>query len=334
MADQNSRLGLRRPARTRTIVSVRRYVTCLALALATAQEPTIRTRVALVVAPTSVTDRSGKFINGLEASDFTVLDNGKPRPIRMDTSDVALTPISLVVAIQANKPAAAALAKLRKTGSIIDHLITGDRGEVAVVRFSSEVEVQQDFTRDSTLVVKAFRSLKTSGEDARSIDAAAHAVEMLAARPDNRRRIVLLISESRDRGSSAELPQVLQAAQRANVTIYPLTFSVHATPWTAKPSDAPPAEGGLNILGVIRELARLGKTNTAEEMARFTGGRRLSFLTLRALESELSRIGEELHSQYLISFTPAQDDNEYHLLDIKVRGRPDLVIHTRPGYWN
>jgi VWFA-related protein len=313
---------------------VRRCPILLLLCLAPAQEPTIRTRVALVVAPTTVTDRSGKFIDGLQASDFLVLDNGKPREIRMDTSDVALTPVSLVVAIQANKPASAALAKLRKTGSMIDHLITGDRGETAVVRFSDEIKLLQDFTRDSNLIVKAFRSLKTSGEDARSIDAAQQAVEMLAARPENRRRIVLLISESRDRGSRAELQAVLQAAQRANVTIYPLTFSVHATPWTARPADAPPAGGGLNILGVVRELARLGKTNTAGELARFTGGRRLSFVTLRALESELSRIGEELHSQYLISFSPAADTGEFHLLDVKVRGRPDLVVNTRPGYWN
>jgi hypothetical protein len=106
-------------------------------------------------------------------------------------------------------------------------------------------------------------------------------------------------------------------------------------PWTSKPSDAPPSPGGFDILAVVTELGRLAKTNTAEELARFTGGRRLSFLTLRGLETEIARVGEELHSQYLLSFTPlpANVGEAFHTIEVKVKGRPDVVIHTRPGYW-
>jgi len=320
------------------IVSRRASAACALIALsllpASTQENTIRTRVNLVVAPTTVTDREGKFIDGLQASDFIVLDNGRPRTIQMDTSDIALTPISLVIAVQGNGMSRAALAKIRKVGSMVEPLITGERGEAAIVRFSDQVEVMQDFTRNPDLIAKAFSGLKSRGSGARSIDAVAQAIEMLTARADNRRRVVLIIAESRDRGSRAKLTGVLQSAQRANVTLYPITFSVHATPWTAKPEDAVPAEGGFNILGVVAELARLGTTNTAEEMARFTGGRRVSFLTLKGLESEIGHLGEELHSQYLLSFTAAGEDGVFHVLDVKVKAQPDAIIRTRPGYWN
>lgn len=310
---------------------------CSVMLAASAQErATIRTRVNLVVAPTTVTHKNGKFFDGLSASDFVVLDNGRPQTISMDHSDIALTPISLVIAVQSNGMSASALAKIRKVGSMVEPLITGERGEVAMLRYDEEVTLAQDFTGDSDKIVKAFRSLKMRGDQARTVDAAARAIAMLHERPENRRRILMLISESRDRGSEAKLQDVLQTAQRENVTIYPITFSAHASAWTAKPEDAAATQGGLGgILGIIQELARNAKVNAAEEMARFTGGHRVSFLTLNGLEKELSRIGEELHSQYLISFTQPHrpDDSEFHVLDVRVKDRPELNVRTRPGYW-
>ena len=288
----------------------------------------------LVVTPATVTDKHGRLVDGLEESDFIVLDNGKPQTVRMDTSDVALTPISLVIAVQATEVSGPALAKIRKVGSLIEPLLTGERGEAAILSFTGEIRPLQDFTHDAGRISAAFRNLKTGGDQAHTIDAVAGAIERLRGRPPNSRKIVLLISESRDRGSKASLPDVLQSAQRSNVTIYPLTFSVHATPWTAKPQDAPPTSGG-GILTAIVELARLGKTNAAEEMARFTGGRRVSFLTQRGLEGDIARLGEELHSQYLLSFAPAQleGDTDFHSLEVSVKNRPELVIQARPGYW-
>lgn len=300
-----------------------------------AQDLTIRTRVPLVVAPTSVTTLDGRFVNGLSASDFTVLDNGKPQRVMMDTQDIAQIPISIVIAVQSNAMSSAALAKIRKVGSMIEPLITGERGEVAVLVYADAIRTLQDFTSSNVEIAKAFQAIKTRGDQARTLDAASQAITMLAARPPGRRKVILLISESRDRGSETKLPDLLRAAQREDVTIYPLTYSVHATPWIAKPSDAPPADGGFNILAVVRELARLGSTNAAEELGRFTGGRHLSFLTLNALEKGLTHLGEELHSQYLLSYTPSEQsgDTEFHTLEIRVKDRAGVVVQSRPGYW-
>jgi VWFA-related protein len=304
------------------------------LSLAAAQDTTIRTRVNLVVTPVTVTDRQGHFVDGLQEPDFAVLDNGRPQNVRMDTWDVALTPISLVILVQATEVSGPALAKIRKVGSLIEPLITGERGEAAILSFTDEIHSLQDFTHDAGRIGTAFRKLKTGGDQARAIDAVAEAIERLRGRPENSRKIVLLISESRDRGSKASLAEVLQSAQRSNVIIYPLTFSVHATAWTAKPEDAPSTDGG-GLLAVFVELARLGKTNTAEAMARFTGGRRISFLTQRGLEADISRLGEELHSQYVLSFAPTQSegDTDFHSLEVRVKGWADLLIQARPGYW-
>jgi hypothetical protein len=71
-----------------------------------------------------------------------------------------------------------------------------------------------------------------------------------------------------------------------------------------------------------------------ETLAQYTGGRHLSFTRLRGLENVISHVGEELHSQYLLSFTPvASEAAGYHSIDVRLKTRPDARVRTRPGYW-
>ena len=44
---------------------------------------------------------------------------------------------------------------------------------------------------------------------------------------------MLMLGESRDRGSKMKLDKAIEAAQRAGVAIYPITYSAQATAWTA-----------------------------------------------------------------------------------------------------
>ena len=55
-----------------------RYLPLLCAIACAAQESTFRTTVPIVLAPTTVTDRHGKYINGLSPDDFTLLDDGLP----------------------------------------------------------------------------------------------------------------------------------------------------------------------------------------------------------------------------------------------------------------
>ena len=68
-------------------------------------------------------------------------------------------------------------------------------------------------------------------------------------------------------------------------------------------------------------------------LTQYTGGREYSFMSQRALEQAVSDIGEELHSQYLLTYSPNnQEDAGFH--DIKVRVlKPDLDVRTRDGYY-
>jgi VWFA-related protein len=304
-----------------------------------ASNPTIRTNVQVVLVPVTVTDRKGKFIDGLTTEDFVVSDEGVRQKIHMDTSDTVVAPVSLVVAIQCSGISAAVLAKIEKVGAMIQPLVIGERGKAAVVAFDDEVRVFQDFTSDGTKIRVAFEKVQGRVIMAgRMIDAAAASVKMLETRPESSRRVLLILSESRDRGSKAKLPQVIEQAQRAGVMIYPATYSVHATPWTARPEDNPTMPGGPGpILGTIIELARMGKINDADAFAQATGGRHLSFETLKGLEETIARAGEDIHSQYLLSFVPQSSTGPssggFHRVAVEVPSHPDAVVRARPGYW-
>jgi VWFA-related protein len=300
-----------------------------------AQDPVIKTNVPLVQIPVTVTDRKGKFIDGLHAEDFVVRDENAPQKLRLDTSDTVMAPVSVVVAVQKSGISAVALAKIQQVGSMIQPLIAGARGRAAIVSFDSEIKIQQSFTGDELRIRTAFETIGPGViKKSRLYDAVLESARLLETRPQDNRRVLFLLSESRDRSSHAKLDDVIEQVQRAGITVYPITYSAQGIAWTAKPEDNPSMPGGPDYIGAITEVARLGKTNAADALAKATGGRHLSFATLGGLESALGTAGDEIHSQYLLSFTPNEaSEARFHKLEVSVPSRSDAVIRARPGYW-
>jgi len=300
-----------------------------------AQGPTFRATVPTVLVPTTVTDKKNHYLNGLSAEDFVVLDNGVAQPIQLDTSDTTTIPLAVVFLVQSNDTSATAILKIRKVGAEIQPLITGDRGHAAVLLYGSQTAMVQDFTSDPEEITRAFATLDEDHDrKAVMLDAVAQAVTMLAMRPQNERRIIILIGETKDRGSKTKLDDVVKMVQRQSVTIFPVTYSAYMTPWTTKGSDMPPPDGGGGLLDIPIEMSRLGKVNAANVLATDSGGRRLSFATLHTLERMIGQVGEELHSQYLISYTAPHGQAGFHTIEVKVRDRSDAVVRARPGYWS
>lgn len=297
-----------------------------------AQEPRLSTTARLVIAPATVVDRTGRYVDGLTQRDFVLYDNGERRAIDVD---VAFTPISLVIAVQTSVLAREAVNRVHRIGSMIEPLVIGERGEAAVVAFDDDITTVQGFTSDPDRLSKAFQSLRTGGDASRMVDATIESVKMLGTRPPRRRRVLILISEPKDRSSKARLEDAVALAQEQNVMVYPLTYSAFLSGFTGKAGEPPPgADAGFNLIAVFREIGRLAKTNAGDALAKYTGGSHLSFLKQRSLERAISRIGEELHAQYFLAFqAPAADDGRFHSIDVTVPARPDVAVRARPGYW-
>lgn len=304
-----------------------------AIALLAAQEvprPAIRTTVPLVLVPTTVVDAQGKPVVGLEEGDFILYEGTKPRPHHLES---VTQPVAVLICVQTSRSAGPALKKIPAISSLVLPLIAGEGGKAALMTFSDRLTVLQDFTRDPHQMQRAFHSLRPDGEGSRTIDAVEQAIHRLEQLDRRYRKVVIVMGETRDRSSEMKLDEVLKSAARSNVTVYPVSFSVYLTAFTTRGVDYEPTPGGVNVIAGIAELARLGKPKAADALATATGGLAMSFARLRKLEEILQRVGDDLHHQYLLTFTPGEGAEGYRDLRVEVRNRPGVRVRSRPGYW-
>jgi VWFA-related protein len=263
-------------------------------------------------------------------------------------------PIDLVVAVQTSANSGPVIDKLGGTGMLLSEMLAGGAGETAMISFSDTVKLHQDFTADSGAVRHAMRMLRMEGGEAHTLDAIGQALTMLAARPARRRRIILMIAEKRDRGSSAALADVVARAQRTNAAVYWLTWSPFLQPFTVKnkvkedlkpiderrpfpyadqtPVPYEPGPGGFPY--ALGELARMAQPDLSTLFTETSGGRALNFLKKDALEKAIELISLEVHRQYILTFqAPAGQPRAFHSIWVTVKGNPKLRVTTRSGYW-
>lgn len=320
-----------------------------------------RSTVPLVVAPTTITDPQGKYVDGLRPSDLILYDNNVPQPIQMDWM---LYPISLVVVVQASSNSRAVLDKLGGSGVLFTDLLAAYAGETALVTFADEAQVRLPFTTDSRALTGSLQKMRVEGDGACILDGIREALRLLDTRAPGRRRVILVIGERRDRSSQAGLTDVMREVERQNTAIYWLTFKPFLQPFTAKSknpdsfvldskkkgkTDAEwqaekkeedqhdydrtlPGPGG--IIYALGELTRLKKPDLADLFTRVTGARSIGFLQKKGLEQAVQAVSEEVHRQYILTFQPhAGDAGQFHAIRVTVKDRPDLHIKTREGYW-
>jgi len=318
-----------------------------------------RTGTNVVQVPVTVKDGSGRFVNGLQAGNFHLYDNGK---LQRADLDVEFTPLSMVVAIQRNNRTEAVLPQIKKIGPMLEQLVLGDQGEAALLAFDHRIEVIQDFTSSGIEFSQALEKLRPGSQTAVVVDAVMEAARMLRRRPENRRRVILLISETKDRGSEGRIRDTLLEVEFGNIDVYTVNMNRVLTALTTRRDPAPPdkfpvaartmpgvspqtptevSRSGLDqtldfkpIIGeIFSQVHALFVPNHAEILTQYTGGREYSFSNLTGLESALTDIGQELHNQYVLSYTPNNlDEAGYHDITVEVT-RPGLDIRARPGYW-
>jgi len=270
-------------------------------ALLSAQEPILRVPVRLVVAPTSVTDHSGNFVNGLTAADFSLYDNDVPQQVHEDGD---FLPISLAIAIQTNLKGQA-VERVRELGPLLGALVVGVGGEAAIFSFGRELQVRQDFTPDLGRLTHALRRVEFSPGLNHVIDATLDAMRLLDQRPEGRRHILLLISAPNDQGSEKTLHDALADAAASNTLIY----------W----------------LNVARGAA---VEDPVPALTRYTGGGQYPLQNRHGLERAITQIGEEIHGQYLLSYAPANtNETGFHRIRV-VSKRAGVEVRSRPGWWS
>lgn len=315
----------------------------------------------LVTAPVTVIDRTtGSFVYDLTRNDFTIYDNGVAQ--RIERFDREAEKISVVIVVQTNDTVAPLLGQVKQVGPLFSQLMLGPKGEAAVLFYSRQIQVAQDFSNSGDELNTTLHKIKPTGRGARLNDALNQAMDLLEHRPKGERRVIVVFSTGYDSGSTTNKQEVIRRATSSEIEIYGLLLSLSKatlirkpeTPIAQNPVDlngaAPPHPGvpttpsstqqtfgqSADITQDLESAARLAKSiiihSDMEAYARYTGGVFYSQWSSTALQVHLNQIASELHSQYLLAYVPANLTKGFHQIKVKVN-RPQVKVRTRLGYF-
>jgi Ca-activated chloride channel family protein len=180
-----------------------------------------------------------------------------------------------------------------------------------VVSFDSAAELVADLTDNVDTLENAVKSLRPGGGTA-LYDAIFFACKerlMLDQPLYKFRRAMVVLTDGEDNQSRYTRDQALEMAQKADVVVYTISTNI-----TRIPTD------GDKVL---------------KYFASETGGQAFFPFKAQDLNQSFENIANELRHQYNVFYRPEpfKADGLYHNVDIKVRGRKDILVRARKGYY-
>ena len=309
-------------------------VLTLLASLAFPQETTLRSQSNIVIVPALVKDQQGGIVYGLQAKDFIVEDNGVEQPARLDEAPEG-QPISLVVAVQRGRRAYAEFPRMQGLESMLDPLFSLGTARVALVEFDSQVALTRDFTRDASLVEDDLKNLQPGDGGATILDAIAYSVSLLKKEPEDRLRVLLLISETRDHGSIAKIEDTVKAIGQSNAVMYALAFSPALSNIldTGRGTNLNEMHYGINFLDLAYRTAQAMRKNVPSTIASMTGGEYELFATRKKFDVRMTDFTNHLHSRYVLTFAPRTPQPGLHQIRVRLRDPADATVLARTSYW-
>jgi VWFA-related protein len=310
----------------------------MALPQATSQETnpdtTLRSQSNVVLVPTLVKDLQGGTIDGLQAKDFIVEDDGVEQTVRLDEAPEG-QPISLVVAIQRGRRANYEFPRMQGLKSMLDPLFALGTARVAIVEFDSQVELTRNFTKDGTLMRDDLTNLQRGDDGVAILDAIAYSVGLLKNEAEDRQRVLLLISETRDHGSKSKIDDTVAAIGQSNAVMYALAFSPALSNIldTGRGNNITEMHPTLDLLDLAYRTAQAMRKNVPSTVATMTGGEYELFATRKKFEIRMNDFTNHLHSRYLMSFAPRSPHPGMHQIRVRLKDAEGATVLARSSYW-
>jgi Ca-activated chloride channel homolog len=287
--------------------------------------PPIQVTTGLVHLVATVTDRRHNFVTTLDQSDFKVFENGAPQEIRFFGRETDL-PLRIALLLDTSNSIRPRL-EFEQDAAIdfLNSVIRRNKDMAFLMTFDNEPEVIQGYTEDLALLTKAIRKQRAGGGTALN-DAIYKAAEKLSNPPlpqtgnPEVRRVLVVISDGDDNLSDRALSEAIEAAIRAEASIYAISTN---TDWLSiSDKDAP------------RKLHVEGGDKVLQQFAEQSGGRVFFPYRVDDLEQSFVDIGAELRSQYFIAYSPTNplSNGQYRKINVET-DRKNLTVRTRKGYY-
>jgi Ca-activated chloride channel family protein len=272
---------------------------------------TIQKRVDEVNVLFIATDRHGKFVRNLNENDFTILDDNRPPQSILDFRRETDLPLELGLLVDTSGSVRSRFDFEQGSAvSFLQQTLRPNFDRAFVMGFSTHSQVSQDFTDNVQLLQTGVGKLHDGGGTA-LYDAVYRACkEKLAKEQSDHpvRRAIIIISDGEDNQSEVSKAQAIEMAQRSEVIIYAISTD----------------DSGLVLRG----------DKVLQQLAEATGGRAFFPYTTKDITRSYAAIEDELRSQYIVSYKPAdfEADGRYRAINISAV-KKDLQVRARQGYY-
>jgi VWFA-related protein len=345
---------------------------------------TLKVQVNEVILPVTVRDKKGQIVPNLKQEDFTLSEDGRPQTIKSFSHETNL-PFRLGLLVDTSRSQQSALAGERSaTGKFIDQMLSQPADKAFLLHFDHEVELLQDFTSAKPKLHHELDDMNTSsssgggdrsggqggsgdsggGSNRRRGGTQMYDAIYLASNElmlkEHGRKAVILLSDGVDRGSKESLNDAIDAAEKANVTVYAVYFKGEEDhdgggfPGMGRrgggggggyPGGGGGYPGGGGGYPGGRGGQRPGSSESKvdgkkilEQISTRTGGLFFEAKKKDSFDEIYTQIGEELHGQYLLTYTPdkpasSDDSDGFHKVSLKAKD-DKLAVITREGYYS
>jgi len=275
---------------------------------------TIRKNVDEVNVVFTVTDKHGHFVKDLKEDDFKVIDDNKPASKIIDFSRETNLPLRVGLLIDASNSIRDRF-RFEQDAAIefLNQIVRPRFDKAFVLGFDTTAEVTADFSDSSEVLSKGVRMLRPGGGTA-LYDAIYYASRDKLLKNQEKegiptRRAIILLSDGDDNQSRVTREEAIEMAQRAEVVIYAISTNV----------------SGVKMKG----------DKVLERMAEMTGGRAFFPFKIEDVANAFSEIQDELRSQYLLAYKPADfvANGQYRSIDIVAENHKNLKVRSRKGYY-
>lgn len=288
-----------------------------------ASEPavtTLKVVTGLVAISAVVKSKDGEAREGLSKEDFVLKQDGKEVPIAY-FSRGSLLPLSLALMVDTSASQRAFVGDEIIASDVFFQTMLEHEGDRAtLVEFSGTVQQLRSMTSDANGLHLALSHLNTRAPAAGGTllyDAVSLVAGKVLAGAQGRKAMVIL-SDGGDNGSQRTLADAIEQAQRADVQVYSILYSMWDT-LHASPGAAPAKDPGLDAL---------------QKLSESTGGRVFTVSRNKSLRQIFADIGQDLRLQYELGYKPPPDTrpNSYHKLELKAKEKK-LTVQARKGFF-
>lgn len=255
----------------------------------------------------TVTDQTNRMVPDLTKDDFEILDNGKQQPITI--FDNKPTPITVVVMLDTSGSMTMALDLVKDAAEqFVLRLEPGDQAQVG--EFNDKIRFHPGtFVDDRDQLIYALKNDIDFGDPTRLWDAVDQSIDKLEGMDG--RRVVLVFTDGDDDASKVGVGDVTERARQKDVMVY--------------------AIGLDNEYSNGVQMVRSKPDHRLKGLAAETGGGFFELKRTADLGDTFTRVAEELHSQYVLGFTPETLDGKVHKLDVRVK-KSGMNARARKSY--